>query len=178
MIYVQVPGVLGGAKIAPYKDKGCFAVTSFSFNVEREIGDKDKAGTEDVNVGIVEMQEISMSKNMDQASMSLAKAAISGDTVGCVEVFFVQTFGEKNVCYMHFKLDTTFIKSWSVSGDSDEQPTEDFTLWYNKMAFIYFQSVPDSKGGTSFVQTPDCAWDVAAGKKWTGAALEQKADGS
>lgn len=178
MIFVQVPNVKGGATMEPYMGKGCFAVNSFSFNVEREVSDTDKAGTNDVNLGVVEMQEISMGKNMDRASMALARAAISGDTVGCVEVFFVQTFGQKNVCYMHFKLDNSYIKSWTCSGDGDDRPTEDFTIWYNKMGFVYFQAKPKNDGGTEFVFTADCAWDVSAGKKWEGAKLESKADGS
>ena len=106
--------------------------------------------------------------------MVLAKAGIAGASVGTAEVKFLQTFGDKNVCYLQFKLDNAFVKSWSVSGDADDRPTEEITLWYNKIAFIYFTS----KDGKVFKATQDCAWDASKGAIWKGHGLDTQAAGA
>lgn len=172
MILCLIKGANGKTKIKGYEE--WFSLTSFSFNVERELKDTNKAGTEDVNVGIAEMQECSMSKNMDAASMVLAKSGIAGASLGTAEIKFLQTFGDKNICYLQFKLDNAFIKTWSISGDADERPTEEITLWYNKIAFIYFTT----KDGKEFKATPDCAWDASKGAVWKGHGLDTAASGA
>ncbi len=43
----------------------------------------------------------------------------------------------KPVCYLRYKLDRCFVKSWSTSGDADDRPTEEVTFYYNKIAFEY-----------------------------------------
>jgi len=172
MILCLIKGANGKTKIKGYEQ--WFSLNSFSFNVERELKDTNKAGTEDVNLGVAEMQECSMSKHMDSASIVLAKAGIAGASVGTAEVKFLQTFGDKNVCYLQFKLDNAFVKSWSVSGDADDRPTEEITLWYNKIAFIYFTS----KDGKVFTATQDCAWDASKGAIWKGHGLDTQAAGA
>ena len=172
MILCLIKGAKGKTEIKGYED--WFSLNSFSFNVERELKDTSKAGSADVNLGVADMQECSMSKNMDAASISLAKFGISGASCGTAEVKFLQTFGEKNVCYLQFKMDNAFVKSWSVSGDADDRPTEEITLWYNKIAFIYFTSID----GKEFKATPDCAWDASRGGIWKNHGLDTAAAGA
>ena len=44
---------------------------------------------------------------------------------------------DEPVCYLKYKLDRAFIKSWSTSGDADDRPTEEVAFYYNKLAFAY-----------------------------------------
>ena len=120
------------------------------------------------------MQECSIGKSMDRASIDLAKKAVSGSSVGTAEIKFLQTFDQKNIVYLQFKLDNAFVKTWNISGDADDRPTEEITLWYKKIAFCYF---PTSDGST-FGQYSDCAWDASKGTVWKEPGLDKKPAGA
>lgn len=47
---------------------------------------------------------------------------------------------QQPICYLKYKLERCFVKSWSISGDADDRPTED-AAYYNKIAFSYAQTV-------------------------------------
>jgi type VI protein secretion system component Hcp len=245
--------------------RGCddgkwFVADSFSFGVEREMKESgEKGGTEDINIGVGELQECTISKSMDRASTTLAQFAINGNSPGTAEIHFVEvagggtanhsptpqakdyfvansfsfgveremkesgekggtvdinigvgelqecspgSFGEeiytdkygrikvqfhwdregkrdensscwirvaqywpgggesKPLCYLKYKLERAFIKSWSTSGDADDRPTEEVAFYYNKISFSY--GSVGSLGGTS---TPSKITD-AMKKKW------------
>ena len=124
MILCYIESCKGDSEIDGFTNY--FTCESFSFNVERELAESGKAGTSDVNIGVGELQECSISKSMDSASTDLAKKAISGGSCGTAEIKFVETIesGGKNFnqVYLWFKLDNAFIKTWSVSGDGDDRP--------------------------------------------------------
>ena len=49
---------------------------------------------------------------------------------GLAEIEFVEVAGETNepICYLKYKLDRCWIKSWSTSGDADDRPTEEVSV--------------------------------------------------
>jgi hypothetical protein len=56
-----------------------FVADSFGFGVEREMkGSGEKGGTEDMNIGVGELQEVTISKSMDKSSPKLMEAATKG----------------------------------------------------------------------------------------------------
>ncbi|MGC3967835.1 MAG: type VI secretion system tube protein Hcp [Pirellulales bacterium] len=179
MILVYVPGITGDCQIPGFdgsssaENKQFFTVSSFTFGVQREMEESAKSGTADLNIGVGELQECTMSKSMDSASIMLARKAISGSSVGTAEVKFVEAITldqEKsvNVVYLRFKLDNAFVKSWSISGDSDGRPTEDVALWYNKIAFHYYASTD----GKKFTSGGKCEWDHVTSKPWSDSGIE------
>lgn len=175
MILVNIEGILGDCQINGFKDY--FTAESFGFGVERELADSAKGGTADVNIGIGELQECTISKSMDTASAYLARKAISGSSCREANIKFVEAIttaanDRQNVVYLAFKLDNVFVKSWSVSGDGDDRPSEDVALWYNKIAFVYFPSTD----GINFSTGHDCRWDQVKSKPWTDATLPTKAE--
>ena len=114
-----------------------FVADSFSFGVEREMKESgEKGGTADINIGVGELQEV-QGAAVDQL------LADAGDPVGVAEIDFVEVAGEgdnaegKPMCYLKYKLDRAFVKSWSTSGDADDRPTEEVAFYYNKIAFGY-----------------------------------------
>lgn len=170
MIVVKIEGVPGDCKIKGFD--AYFTAESFSFGVERELADSAKGGTEDVNIGLGELQECSISKSMDTASAQLARRAISGSSCKTADIKFLEAIIDtdeksKNVCYLAFQLDNVFIKSWSMSGDADDRPTEEVALWYNKIAFKYWPT----NNGKDFPQGYECAWDQVTAKPWKEAKL-------
>jgi type VI secretion system secreted protein Hcp len=178
MILVHIPGVKGDCKIPGFMGaKGYFTANSFTFGVQREMEESAKAGTTDLNIGVGELQECTVSKSMDYASTLLARKAISGSSVGTVEIKFVEAVTldnevPANVVYLKFKLDNTFVKSWSMSGDSDGRPTEDVALWYNKIAFHYYAT----KDGKNFTSGGKCEWDHVTSKPWSGSEIDGKCE--
>lgn len=58
-----------------------FIADSFGFGVEREMKESgERGGTEDINIGVGELQEATVSKSMDRTSTNLAQHATIGST--------------------------------------------------------------------------------------------------
>ena len=142
MILVKVAALQGfgdaTAKPDGYGNGDWFAVNSFSFGIEREMQESgEQGGTEDINIGVGELQECTVSKSMDRTSPRLAQFAINGNSPGEAEVHFFDGSGRRARLYMIYKLDRCFVKSWSTSGDADDRPTEEVAFYYNKIAFVF-----------------------------------------
>jgi type VI secretion system secreted protein Hcp len=191
MILVHIDGVPGDCKIPGYKagenweddielgrgrttpdskeSSGYFIVNSFSFGVQREMKESgEKGGTLDINIGIGELEDCEIGKSMDRASPTLAQFAISGNSLGTAIIDFVEMAGTnsklgKPFCYMRFKLDRCFVKSWKISGDADDRPTEDVSLYYNKIAFEYLYT----EDGRVFNSAGCMEWDNIHNEAWT-----------
>jgi type VI secretion system secreted protein Hcp len=148
--------------------------SSFTFSVQREMKESgEKSGTEDINIGIGELQECNIGKSMDRGSPTLAQFAISGNSLGTALIDFVETVGPNVLdgrphCYLRFKLDRCFIKSWTVNGDADDRPTEEVALFYNKIAFEYCYT-PDGK---NFASAGYMEWDNVKNERWPGHSLD------
>jgi type VI protein secretion system component Hcp len=165
MIFVHLEKVPGDVQVEGYE--GCFIADSFSFGVEREMKESgEKGGTEDINIGIGELQECAIGKSMDITSSVLAQMAINGNSLGTARIYFVETGGSegKGVCYLQYCLDRAFVKSWSTSGDADDRPTEEVAFYYNKIAFGYRAT----KDGVNFGKTYEMKWDNVKNKEWSG----------
>src|SRR5215204_1403143 len=94
MILVHIDNVLGDVTIEGYKGQNFFVADSFSFGVEREMKESgEKGGTEDINIGVGELQECTISKSVDRASTLLAQYAINGNSLGRARIDFVEIGG-------------------------------------------------------------------------------------
>ena len=146
-IYVHIPGVGGDVATQGYDGsdgKKWFVADSFSFGVEREMKESgEKGGTEDINIGVGELQECTISKSMDAASANLAQFAINGNSPGQAEIHFIETGGPtdstgKPIPYLVYKLDRAFVTIWQTSTDDDpdteDRPTEQVSFGYSKLA--------------------------------------------
>jgi type VI protein secretion system component Hcp len=173
-IYVKIPHVGGDVTVPGYEE--CFVADSFSFGVEREMKESgEKGGTEDINIGVGELQECTISKSMDATSTMLAQFAINGNSLGKADIFFVEVGGGGGVegqphCYLQYSLDRCFVKSWSTSGDADDRPTEEVAFYYNRIAFNY----ANTKDGKSFKPGKPMTWDNVKNKPWDGHGISLK----
>lgn len=172
-IYVLIPNVGGDVQVKGYEK--CFVADSFSFGIEREMKESgEKGGTEDINIGVGELQECTISKSMDTTSTRLAQYAINGNSLGKAEIFFVEVGGGGSeegvpVCYLWYQLDRCFVKSWSISGDADDRPTEEVAFYYNKIAFQY----AGTADGKEFKPTEKAmTWDNVKNKPWDGQTIK------
>jgi type VI secretion system secreted protein Hcp len=145
-ILIRIPGVEGDSKLPGFE--GWTVADSFSFGVEREMRESgEKGGTEDINIGVGELQECTISKSLDRASAHLAQFAINGNSLGTVDIVFVDASPDgKPIVYLAYKLERAFVKSWSTSGDADDRPTEEVAFYFNKIAFSYSPAKGSSLG--------------------------------
>ena len=183
MIFVSIPG-MGDASIKTegYAGGDWFVADSFSFGVQREMKESgEKGGTEDINIGVGELQECSLTKSMDVCSMALSQYAINGNSPGRAEINFVEVAGNddgktgKPICYLKYLLDRCFVKSWSTSGDADERPTEEVAFYYNKIAFCYAATPDGNEWDSSHVAME---WDNTAQTSWhSGLKFNEKSGG-
>lgn len=133
-----------------------FVADSFSFGVEREMKESgEKGGTEDINIGVGELQECTISKSMDVSSPELARLSLTGRSLGGVEVCLTDNLDRPPQCYLRFKLERAYVKSWSTSADADDRPTEEVAFYFNKIAFTY----ANSSDGT-------ISWDRKKKRPW------------
>jgi len=158
---------VGDVKIEGYEGKHWWVADSFSFGVEREMKESgEKSGTEDINIGVGELQECTISKSTDAVSTMLCQFAINGNSLGPATIDFVEIGGGgsegKPKCYMRYVLDRVFVKSWSTSGDADDRPTEEVAFYYNKIGFNYL-ATPDGK---QFIAVKPMTWNNVTNKKW------------
>jgi len=168
-IYVRIPH-MGDDTIltAGYNDGTWFEADSFECGIDRDLKKKfKKGGTEDLNIGVGELQECSISKSLNSASAQLAQFAINGNSPGTAEINFVEIGGsgaeEIPVTYLKYKLDRVFIKSWSTSGDADDMPVEEVAFYYNKIAFAYTPTGEETPEPSNIM-----SWDNVKNIKWDG----------
>jgi len=163
MILLKLDGIDGDSNIPKYEK--WIACTSVSWNVERQFSESAKAGTQDVNLGIAEIPPISLNKTFDAASVYLMQAAVGGGALGTeAKIHFLTTGGDKANLYLEFKLFNPICASWSISGDEDERPTEEVSLWYWKVWMQYYTS----KDGKSFTSAGARGWDRISNQSWNG----------
>jgi type VI protein secretion system component Hcp len=171
VIIVIIPGVEGSVTVGNMRFESAFIADSFSFGVTRDtrvIG--ESGGTADINIGVGELQECTISKSMDRASTTLAQFAINGNSPGVAEIVFVETSGatgEGPYIYLKYKLDRCFVKSWSTSGDADDRPTEEVAFYYNKIAFAYRHT----DDGVEFKTFGPVGWDATKQTPWTDSGI-------
>lgn len=138
-IYIKYENITNGSvDTDEYSDGKWFVADSFSFGVEREMKESgEKGGTEDINIGIGELQDVTIGKAFDTSSPKLARLALTGRSLGTVDVCVTDNPDGPTDCYLRYKLERCFVKSWSTSGDADDRPTEEVAFYYNKIAFSY-----------------------------------------
>ena len=163
MILLKLDGVDGDSTIPGYEK--WISCTNMSWNVERSFSDSAKAGTLDVNLGVAEIPPISLGKSFDVASVYLMQSAIAGGALGSeAKIHCLTSGGEKSNLYLEFKLANPIVASWSISGDEDDRPTEEITLWYWKIWMQYYTT----KDGKTYTSAGSKGWDRTTNKPWSG----------
>ena len=138
-IFVMIPGVVGDV-VGPDGNPGWFVADSFSFGIEREMKESgEKGGTTDINIGVGELQECTITKSMDVVSTKLAQFAINGNSPGSAQICVTNERDSSSgtACALRIELEKVRVTSWSTSGDADDRPTEEVAFYYNKITLKY-----------------------------------------
>lgn len=161
--FMKLGDIKGEATDNQHKD--WIIIDSFSCGIENMDKKFEKGGKKDRKTSVGELQECTISKSMDSASAQLAQFSINGNSPGTAEIHFVETAGTdgKSVTYLKYKLDEASIKSWSISGDADDRPTEEVAFYYNKIAFAYTpngEPRPEPTNIMSWDNVKNIPWDA------------------
>lgn len=135
-IVLHIPGVNGDCKISGYEN--WIRVDNVDIGVERAMKESgEKGGTQDINIGVGELQECTISKSMDAASTHLIKFGVNGNSLKSAKIHFLQMGSAtgKPTTYFEILMDRVFVKSYNVSFNEGDKAVESFALYYNKIKF-------------------------------------------
>ncbi len=130
-IYVKYtsPTVAGDVTTQGFADQ--FEVQSYQFGVGRGVGTATGAsGNREASTPSV--SEITLTKNLDQASGGLLKEAFSGAGKAGAVISFVRTDGGGGVTYLEITLTNVMVSGYSMSSGGD-RPSESISLNFTKM---------------------------------------------
>lgn len=138
--------------------EGWIEVLSFSHGLSQPIS--CSRGTGDHGSSTVEFQMLTITKNLDTATIDLNKACCNGTVLPIVELEFCQTSNEVLVCFWKYELGNAFIQSVTIGGSNSDRPYETVTFAYKTIKWTY---KPLKDGGETTVGPK--GWDLGNGKE-------------
>ncbi|MFV5213862.1 Hcp family type VI secretion system effector [Azonexus caeni] len=168
-IYVEFKGsdIKGDSRDARHKDQ--VEVSTWSHTM-RQPKSATASGAGGHTAERVEHGEMFFTKNIDGSSPKLYQACSSGLVVNDVVIYFYRAFGGKNTTgtpsgtqnrhqYMKIELKNVIIASVSPSVDSEDIPSETFSLKYSAIKWTYDElNIDGNKSGKVNIQG---AWNLA-----------------
>ena len=145
-IYVKYtsPNIAGDVTTQGYA--GQFEVQSFQWGVGRGVGSPTGAsGNREASTPSV--SEITLSKQLDQASGNLLKEAFGGEGKASVVIAFVRTDAGGGVTYLEYTLTNTMLSGYSISSGGD-RPSESISLNFTKIEAKFTPQKDDGTAGT------------------------------
>ena len=114
--------------------------------------------------GDVILDDISVAKLMDKSSPKIAESVCLGKVFPKVEIELTASYTDAGrVTYYRYELKNVLVTSYNVSGaaQSDEVPTEDFSLNFEEIKVTYTEN--DNKGKKK--GNVEYGWKVEEGEK-------------
>lgn len=93
--------------------------------------------------GSVKYNDVAITKNFDKSSTGIAKALATGQVFGSIKIMFTASFTDNSAdgsvedLYLELALKQVSVTNYSISGDPDETPKEEFSLNYEHLEWKY-----------------------------------------
>ena len=156
--YIKFDGVDGESKD---KDHGSWSdLLSFSQPIHKPGGG---ATGQSRRRGDVVLENITCVKELDKASPKLAESICKGKVFPKVEIELTASYTDAGrVTYYRYELKNVLVTSYNVSGSgqSEEVPTEQFSLNFEEIKVTYTEN--DNKGGKK--GNVEYSWKVEEGE--------------
>lgn len=181
MILIRIDKVEGGVQFPNYQ--GYFIADSFDFGVTTDVKVPDIKNPFDMELSDAEEQELSISKQVDSATVYLMLQAMKGRTVEgvtepcCIDIHIVHTrrYEEKDLgttdrspnAFLKIRIEDAILQEWSINGSNDDWPTESIKLKFNRAA-MKFRAF--GEGGKSVTHGPK-GWDQFKNEPWNSDVL-------
>ncbi len=152
-IYIKytTPTIDGGVTTTGYEKQ--FEVISFQFGIGRGVG-SPTGGSTNREASTPSVSEITLSKNLDEASGNLVKEAFSGAGKATAVISFVRTDANGGVTYLEYTLSNVMVSGYSISSGGDK-PQESISLNFTKVEVKITPQNADGTPGTAFPVTYD-----------------------
>ena len=126
---------------------------SFSQTITR--GTTDTSGTSRSRAGVT-FGDIVLVKELDKSSPKLAESIVMGKVYPKVEIHLTSS---DRVTYYAYELTNVMVTSYSISGDADQVPMEEFSLNFEEIKVTYTEmdSEGNKKGNVEY------SWKVEEG---------------
>jgi type VI secretion system secreted protein Hcp len=121
--YLKFDGIDGESTDKDHK--GWIDIESFSQTINR---DGDSTGTRSRGAAI--LGDIVVAKELDKSSPKLAESVLIGNVFPKVEIHLTSSAG---ATYYAYELTNVMVTSYSISGDADQIPMEEFSLNFEKL---------------------------------------------
>lgn len=159
-IYCEYEGINGNVTAEGYE--GQIDVSSFNFSVGRGIS-METGNCSNREATRPSLSEISITKELDNASPNLFKESVATASGKKVLFHFIRTADDGMEEYMTYELEDTVVSGYSISaaGGDGPLPMESVTLSYSKLMVSHTQYDQTNKAGSPV----RCGYDVAKGKK-------------
>ena len=143
-IYLQYDGVKGNVTAEGYKDH--IAVLSVQFGVGRAISMEagNMSNRESTRPSV---SEVTITKIADNSVTALFKESVTGNAGKTVKIKFVRTGADKVQEYMDIELSDVLISGYTMSADSEGDPTEVIVLSHSKLMINYSDFDKTNKSG-------------------------------
>lgn len=149
----------GDSTLSGYE--GWITLDSLEFTIDRDPEPSGGGGTQDINIGVGRINLIHLTKPTGVASSRLLGFAINGNSLGVAEIRVVDVGHGCVVPTAGWKLDRTFVASFSTKSVGDEV-VDDFSFYFNKIAF----AVAEDAGVAAY------GWDKVTNTTWTTHGLD------
>jgi type VI secretion system secreted protein Hcp len=149
MILIKIDGIDGTSKIKGHEK--WIQCEALSWGVSRPIAETtgrtaDRTGT------VVQAQDVGITKVMDSSSARLFELAC-GKEGKKVQIDFLYGAGTDAPPYAQWTLENTLISSYSISGGSQTEATENLTLNFTKIEFKSIEKGADDKTASPYPVT-------------------------
>lgn len=155
-IFLCIEGIPGESKDERYKD--CIDVLAWSWGMSNSGSPTGGGG----GTGIVNVQDLSVTKWVDKSSPILMAHTASGKVFPKVELFVHQTCGncDPKTPYFRLHMEENLATSVSTGGSGGEDRlTENITLNFSKVDWCYSEVNPDGSYEAEVCE----GWDIQAG---------------
>src|SRR5271165_570142 len=156
-VYVQIPGVTGGATETNHV--GWIPVDSLQFGVGRALNNPLGHATSR-EAGQPNVSEVHVTKSMDSASIELFGWSVSSFATKKVQVDVTST-GRTDKPFATYSLDNAVISGYSISAPRDGSITESISFNFTKITEKFTSYGADN---TTVLATVVKGYDLALGK--------------
>lgn len=143
-IYLEYDGIKGNVTADGYKNH--IAVLSVDFGVGRGIS-MEAGNLSNRESTRPSVSEVTITKVADNSVTALFKESVTGNAGKTVKIKFVRTGSDKVQEYLDIELSDVLISGYTISAESEGEPTETITLSHSKIMINYSDFDKTNKSG-------------------------------
>jgi type VI secretion system secreted protein Hcp len=148
----KTPDIKGGVTTSSFE--GQILINSFRFGIGRGVTSAI-GGSSNREASTPSVSEVSLTKDLDEATGGLVKEAYNGAGKATAVISFVRTDGTGGKAFLVYTLSQVMLSGWSTEAGPNGAPSEAFSLNFTKVETKIIPQTADGGAGSPFVVTYD-----------------------